>query len=145
TRNEARAYSTKLTARQCIECRSLPLSPWRLGGRCLGVLGQCRACRRWGWLRLIAISLGCADRLCAQTASTGAVTGLTLDPSGAVLPGVAVRVTKEGGSEAKSAISDVGGRFGFLLVPPGTYTLQAEKADFQQQLVLGACLKIDFL
>lgn len=104
--------------------------------RCLSVLGQCPPCRLWAWLGLIAISLGCADRLCAQTASTGAVTGLTLDPSGAVLPGVAVRLTKEGGGETKSAISDEGGRFGFLLVPPGTYKLQAEKADFQQLILL---------
>lgn len=103
--------------------------------RCLSVLGQCRPCRLWAWLGLIAISLGCADRLCAQTASTGAVTGLTLDPSGAVLPGVAVRLAKEDGWETKSAISDEGGRFGFLLVPPGTYTLQAEKADFQQLIL----------
>lgn len=77
-------------------------------------------------------ALGFADdRLYSQTASTGAVTGVTLDPSGAALPGVIVQVSREGGGEAKSATSDDGGRFGFGLVPPGAYKVDAEKTDFE--------------
>ena len=67
----------------------------------------------------------------AQTASTGALTGLTLDPSGAVLPGVLLHLTTEDGSGARSATSDDSGRFGFFLLPPGTYELQASKVDFK--------------
>jgi hypothetical protein len=67
----------------------------------------------------------------SQTASTGAVTGVTLDPSGAVLSGVILQLTKEDGSEARSATSDNNGRFGFFLLPPGTYTVQASRADFK--------------
>jgi hypothetical protein len=55
-----------------------------------------------------------------QTASTGALTGFTLDPSGAVLPGVILRLTTEDGSGARSANSDSDGRFGFFLLRPGT-------------------------
>jgi hypothetical protein len=67
----------------------------------------------------------------AQTASTGALTGLTLDPSGAVLPGVLLHLTIEDGSDARSATSDDSGRFGFFLLRPGTYELRASKVDFK--------------
>jgi hypothetical protein len=67
----------------------------------------------------------------SQTASTGALTGVTLDPSGAVLPGVIIHLTIEGGSAARSATSDNNGRFGFFLLRPGTYEVQASKVDFK--------------
>jgi len=37
----------------------------------------------------------------------------------------------EGGSEARSATSDSNGRFGFFLLRPGTYELQASEVDFK--------------
>ncbi len=67
----------------------------------------------------------------SQTASTGVLTGVTLDPSGAVLRSVVLRLTREDGSEEKSSSSDSNGRFDFLLLPPGIYRLQASKADFK--------------
>jgi hypothetical protein len=66
----------------------------------------------------------------SQTASTGALTGVTVDASGALLPGVILHLTKQDDSEEKSAASDNRGRFDFLLLRPGTYALQASKADF---------------
>ena len=83
------------------------------------------------WLGLFAIGLGLADRTYGQTASTGALTGVTLDPSGSVLPSVVVQLGKEGGGERKSVTSDEQGRFGILLLPPGKYELQASKTDFE--------------
>ena len=80
---------------------------------------------------MLAISLGFANRLCAQTVSTGAVTGFTRDSSGAVLPDVIVCLSKEGGGEVRSATSDEGGRFSFLLLPPGTYQVRAERSAFE--------------
>ena len=99
---------------------------------CFNALVHWRLNRFWAWLGVIAIGLGFAEeRLYGQTASTGAVTGVTLDPSGTALPGVIVRLTKEGGGETKGTTSDNGGRFGFLLVPPGAYQLGAQKTDFE--------------
>jgi hypothetical protein len=66
-----------------------------------------------------------------QTASTGALTGFTRDPSGAILQGVVLHLTTEDGSGARSATSDNDGRFGFFLLRPGTYELQASKVDFK--------------
>jgi len=90
--------------------------------------------RRFGryriWLGAIAISLGFVGFLCGQTASTGALTGVILDPSNAAVPGVTLHLSNQDGTEIKSASSDQVGRFRFLFLPPGTYQLRAEKAGF---------------
>ncbi len=80
---------------------------------------------------MFVIGWALAGRILGQTASTGALTGVTLDPSGAVVPGVVVQLTKEGGGEKESATSDGNGRFGLLLLPPGRYELQASTPDFE--------------
>ena len=64
------------------------------------------------------------------------MTGFTLDSSGAVLPDVIVCLSKEGGGEVRSATSDEGGRFSFLLLPPGTYQVRAERAAFEPLTLL---------
>lgn len=64
-----------------------------------------------------------------QTASTGALTGVTLDPSGAVVPGVLVRLVNRVTGAIASASSDKEGRFGFPLLPPGGYEIQADTPD----------------
>jgi len=79
---------------------------------------------------LFALGLTQAGLASAQTASTGAVTGITLDPSGAILPGVLVQVAPRGSPEKKSFLSDVNGRFTFVSLAPGSYELEASKADF---------------
>jgi hypothetical protein len=63
----------------------------------------------------------------SQTASTGALTGVALDPTGAVLTGAVVRLANHGTGAIQSATSDKDGRFNFLLLPPGRYELQASK------------------
>src|ERR1700760_2480760 len=90
----------------------------------------CALSRPWNFLRLVALGLALAGPAHGQTASTGALTGVTLGPSGAVLPGVILHLTLEDGSETKSATSDDNGRFAFFLLSPGTYEVQASKADF---------------
>lgn len=83
------------------------------------------------FLLWLILTFGFVPILCAQTASTGALTGETLDPSGSVLEGVTVRLIKPDGSEEASAISDEDGRFGFLLLPSGPYQLRATKQGFK--------------
>jgi hypothetical protein len=83
------------------------------------------------WLRVLAISLGLAGHTFSQTASTGALTGVTLDPSGAALAGVVIHLANQETSETNSATSDQEGRFAFPLLPPGNYNLEASKTDFQ--------------
>jgi len=88
--------------------------------------------RPWCLLAMaLTVALLSSGDISSQTASTGALTGETLDPSGAVLPGVILHLIREDGSEAESATSDQNGQFGFLLLRPGTYEVQASKADFK--------------
>lgn len=81
-------------------------------------------------LRAAMICLGLACGAHAQTASTGALSGVTKGPSGAALPGVNIELRDVGG-EMRSSTSDNEGRFAFPLLPPGTYRLRTDKKDFQ--------------
>src|SRR4029077_19846966 len=82
-------------------------------------------------LVLIILSSVCSGSMYAQTASTGALDGLVLDPSNAVLPGVSIQLQKESGGDGQSAFSDENGCFVIQLLPPGTYQLKASKTDFR--------------
>ncbi|QNI31137.1 carboxypeptidase regulatory-like domain-containing protein [Alloacidobacterium dinghuense] len=63
----------------------------------------------------------------SQTSSTGALSGLALDPTGALLPDVVIRLANKDTATTRSATSDKEGRFSFLLLPPGEYELQATR------------------
>jgi len=85
------------------------------------------------WFQLIlalTVALLASETTYSQTASTGALTGVTLDPSGAILPRVSVHLAKSDGTETTSTDSDENGLFGFFLLPPGTYEVQASRVDF---------------
>ena len=82
-------------------------------------------CRRSVLLVIVTIALVFSSRVRSQTASTGALTGVALDPTGAVLTGVVVRLTSQDTGAIQSATSNKDGRFNFLLLPPGRYDLQA--------------------
>jgi hypothetical protein len=85
----------------------------------------------FAWLGVFAFGLGLVSSTFGQTASTGAVSGVTLDPTGALLPGVVVDLAKQGGGERRSSTSDSTGRFEFLSLQPGKYKPQASKPDFE--------------
>jgi len=72
-----------------------------------------------------------SGQLHSQTTSSGALAGVVFDPSGAVLPGVAVRVTNQETRVAALTVSDEQGRFNFLLLSPGHYEVRASSGDFE--------------
>jgi|HubBroStandDraft_6_1064221.scaffolds.fasta_scaffold00321_12 hypothetical protein len=80
---------------------------------------------------MIALCLCSSARVFGQTASTGALTGVALDPSGAVLPDVVVTLVNQKTMETQSATSNKEGLFTFRSLLPGSYELSASKADFQ--------------
>lgn len=82
-------------------------------------------------LKVLILSVGIASCSYGQTASTGALMGVILDPSGAIIRDTAIQLIREDGSEIKSSTTDENGWFVFLLLPPGTYQLQANKTDFK--------------
>ena len=67
--------------------------------------------------------------LFSQTPTTGALTGVTLDPTGAVLPGAVVRLVNQATGASGSATSDKVGRFNFPMLPPGRYEVQARTSS----------------
>lgn len=81
---------------------------------------------------IIAIVLAAVwspSALAQQT--TGAITGTVSDSSGAVMAGVEVRLTNVGTGIAQTQTSDAGGNFRFLLLPSGTYRVEANMAGFK--------------
>ena len=90
-----------------------------------------RRYRRWAWF-LVALTIGMSfpSRTNGQTPSTGALTGVTLDPTGAVLPAVVLLLTNKDTASTTSVTSDKEGRFSFLLLSPGRYEVQANRTGF---------------
>src|SRR5579872_1788164 len=88
----------------------------------------------------IAIFISCY--LHGQTSSTGALTGVALDPTGAFLPGVVVRLTNPDTRASTSVTCDNEGRFTFLLLPPGRYEVKATGAS-SEGLVWSAMVSIN--
>jgi len=78
----------------------------------------------------------------AQTSSTGGLTGVTYDPSAALLRGAAVTLVNQDTGEKGSTTSDDQGRFGFLLLTPGRYQLCASKAEFAQACSSGININV---
>ena len=83
------------------------------------------------WVGLIILSSLFNGSGYAQTGSTGALDGIALDPSNAVISGVSIQVQKESGGDAQSTFSDENGRFVIQLLPPGSYRLKASKNNFR--------------
>jgi hypothetical protein len=76
-------------------------------------------------LTTLAITLLSYTRLQSQTASTGALTGVALDPSGAVVPDTVIRLVNVDTRALQSVSSGADGRFSFLLLSPGKYEVHA--------------------
>ena len=95
---------------------------------------MCKHGGRCDLLSSVVVMIACAgafsDYSLAQTPSTGALTGVTLDRSGDALAGAAVTIANQGTGEEGSTTSDQEGRFGFLLLKPGRYQLCASKDRF---------------
>jgi hypothetical protein len=77
-----------------------------------------------------------------QTTSTGALIGVALDPSGAVLPGLVVRLVNQVTGATAFVTTDEKGRFGFPLLQPGDYGIQASTPG-SRALISSANIKIN--
>src|SRR4051812_28871840 len=67
----------------------------------------------------------------AQTQiTTGVIQGTVQDEQGATVPGATVEVRNVETNLTKTLTTDEGGRFVFLQLPPGRYTLTASKSGF---------------
>lgn len=80
-------------------------------------------------LGVASLALGLARPVAAGAQNNARIQGVVTDQAGTPLPGV--RVTLNGPQGSGTASSDEGGRYKFLWLPPGAYTLTFELAGFQ--------------
>lgn len=80
---------------------------------------------------LLAITGWLTARAGAQTAGTGAITGIVTDPSGAVVAGARITVTNEATGAVQSAVTTGTGNFVTPLLPPGQYRVEVSKEGFK--------------
>ena len=89
--------------------------------------------------------------LFAQARATAAdILGTVADESGAALPGVTVTATNTATNQARTAVTDRGGRYYIGALQPGKYTIAAELTGFAVQqrkgvrLVIGQLVEMNF-
>jgi len=83
-------------------------------------------------MSILAVLVGTAPKLSAQSVTSGDIVGLVMDPSGAVLTNanVTLKSLENGSTQAQSTNSR--GVYRFSLLPPGRYTVSVTVAGFQQ-------------
>ena len=101
-------------------------------------------------LLLLLLLLTITPAALAQTQITsGVIQGTIMDEQGAVVPGASVEVKNLETNLVKTLSTDAGGRFVFLQLPPGRYTLSVSKAGFATlvqesfPLTVGQALDLD--
>jgi len=100
----------------------------RLAGGCFG---------EWRIVVLSVMMLAVAlshGKAFAQEAASSAIVGQVTDTTGAVVPGATVTVARRDTGFERSAQPDNAGRFNFLQLRPGAYSLKVEAQGFELQL-----------
>ncbi|MGH9844267.1 MAG: TonB-dependent receptor domain-containing protein [Blastocatellia bacterium] len=91
----------------------------------------------------LALWIMVAAPLCsAQTASTGALSGAITDPTGAVVPGVQIKVTSEATGETRTVTSRSDGTYVVPLLSPGSYRVEAEGKGFKRGTLSGVRVEV---
>ena len=90
---------------------------------------------------LAAVSL-CCTSLLAQT-SSGTITGLVTDSSGAAIPGATITVTNTDTNATRDLSTDDIGNYVAARLLPGNYKVEAAFEGFQAQSKIGLVLSLD--
>src|SRR5438309_8396463 len=91
--------------------------------------------------RCAALALLCAHF--ALASPVGSISGTVKDPTGAVTPGVTLKLVSTGTNAQFSTTTNAGGEFTFLQLAPSTYTLEAEHAGFKKTTVSSVLVQVD--
>src|SRR6185503_10940914 len=99
---------------------------------------------KWLYVGLTILGTSLSPSLVeAQTRATSAdLTGVVLDESKAVLPGVIVTATNAETNLVRSVVTDAAGRYSFPALQPGPYTVKAELAGFATETRQGLVLQL---
>jgi len=88
---------------------------------------------RHAWPLWLALGLFLLSPATRGQLYTGSVTGVVTDPSGGSVPGAKVALLDEEKGYAFNAVTDSNGRYLLRSIPPGTYKIKVEAANFQSQ------------
>ncbi|MEQ1353791.1 MAG: carboxypeptidase regulatory-like domain-containing protein [Candidatus Acidiferrum sp.] len=97
---------------------------------------------RLGGLSILLIAAGMASFANAQSTG-GRIRGTVTDTSGAAITGATVTLLNEANGAQRDAQSGGNGEYGFLEVPVGTYTMQAQQAGFKKYVNKGVTLELN--
>ena len=81
------------------------------------------------WNRLLLVGLLGAAGLSAQT--LGSIAGESRDSSGAVIAEAKITATNTGTNAQRTALTNEAGEYAFPSLPPGNYSVKAERAGFK--------------
>jgi hypothetical protein len=99
---------------------------------------------RWALQRVVVallVVLGLQSASYAQQ-TTGSISGLVTDPSGAAVPDVSVTATSTATGIANKAASNADGIYRFVTLPSGGYSISAEKTGFKAVTLSGIDLQV---
>src|SRR5215467_12140610 len=96
--------------------------------------------RTLGWAVLVVVTL--CQPLMAQTV-VSQISGIVRDPSGAVLPGVEVKVTNTDTTAARTVITNETGSYAIPNLPVGPYKLEASLPGFSTYVQSGIVLQVN--
>jgi hypothetical protein len=98
---------------------------------------------------LLVVGVGSALPAWAQSSSTGTVAGSVTDPSGAVVADATVTLTDISTNVARTTTTNPSGRYVYVDVNPGMYSIAVSKAGFEttktlnQEVKIGASLTVN--
>lgn len=101
-----------------------------------------------GWAGAVLFTLALmlspigANRVLAQTAATGALTGTVTDPSGGVVPGATVHVVNVATGDSHTFVSQSNGSYLAPFLAPGAYRVEVSKNGFKTVSLTGVSIAV---
>src|ERR1043166_5683098 len=86
--------------------------------------------------------VGSSLDVCAQSASTGALTGTVTDPTGAVVQNARIALRNTGTGETRTVVTDRDGSYRFSILPSGEYDVTMEAVGFAPLVVREVLIRI---
>ena len=95
---------------------------------------------RSGLLSVCCLFLFCGTVWAQATAQ---IAGTLRDESGAIIPGVEIKVTQTATGAVRTTLSNEEGRYAFANLPLGPYMLEANQPGFKSFIQTGIVLQVD--
>src|SRR5262245_15208071 len=91
---------------------------------------------------LILAILGGVTQLRAQSATTGALSGIVTDPSGSAVAGASVILINPATGQTQSQTTGTNGAYAFPTLVPGTYSLKFSAQGFKTMEMLSVVVNV---